>query len=325
MRQLARERGGKCLSAVYINGHTKLRWRCEDGHEWEAEPAAVKYGTWCPTCAGTKKLTLEALRAVAEKRGGKLLSSEYHNLQSPLTWECADGHQWDAAAMGIQHGKWCPRCAGNGRLSIEEMRALAQANGGECLSKRYVNNTTHLKWRCAQGHIWRAAPVTIKPTGYQERGTWCPVCARNSIYSLADMNELAARRGGECVSKTYVNEKTPLKWRCAKGHTWKATPNSIRPYTEKTKGSWCPFCANERRKLTIEEMKAVASSRGGECLSATYVNNKTPLLWRCDKGHQWQATPKRVRRSGLGQRGNWCPECADRTPALPVATKKRAE
>src|SRR5262249_53892019 len=93
MRQLARERGGKCLSAVHTKGQTKLRWRCEDGHEWDAEPAAVKYGTWCPTCAGTKKLTLEALRAVAEKRGGKLLSSEYHNLQSPLTWECADGHQ----------------------------------------------------------------------------------------------------------------------------------------------------------------------------------------------------------------------------------------
>jgi len=51
MQALARERKGVCLStAVYVNGKTKLRWRCSESHEWEAAPGNIKKGHWCPEC-----------------------------------------------------------------------------------------------------------------------------------------------------------------------------------------------------------------------------------------------------------------------------------
>ena len=52
MCQIALSRSGKCLSQNYVNGSTKLHWRCQFGHEWFATPDNVKNGRrWCPICA----------------------------------------------------------------------------------------------------------------------------------------------------------------------------------------------------------------------------------------------------------------------------------
>ena len=74
MREIAEQRGGQCLSTKYVNANTALKWRCSEGHEWEAKPAYVKGGTWCPACSGRQKLSLEALKNEAIQRGGRLLS-----------------------------------------------------------------------------------------------------------------------------------------------------------------------------------------------------------------------------------------------------------
>lgn len=58
--------------------------------------------------------------------------------------------------------------------------------------------------------------------------------------------------------------------------------------------------------LTIEEMRGIAASRGGSCLSTTYVNNKTLLCWKCSVSTHspWWASPGNVKNHG-----SWCPEC----------------
>lgn len=35
----------------YINSHTKISWICDQGHQWEARPDQIKYGTGCPQCS----------------------------------------------------------------------------------------------------------------------------------------------------------------------------------------------------------------------------------------------------------------------------------
>ncbi|MEO6921907.1 MAG: hypothetical protein ABI171_23210 [Collimonas sp.] len=57
-------------------------------------------------------------------------------------------------------------------------------------------------------------------------------------------------------------------------------------------------------RLTIEEMQRRAQQRGGLCLSTSYINTKTPLLWQCAKQHQWSCVPHHIKN------GRWCPECA---------------
>ena len=126
-------------------------------------------------------------------------------------------------------------------------------------------NLTFLSHRCAIS-FEKASPAIIK------RGHWCRLCSyEKRAYSIKDMQELAAISGGKCLSKKYVNIAAPLRFKCAKGHVWSTRPSSI------LKGSWCPTCAG-RRRGTIGQMRKIARSRGGKCLSKSYVNTRTSFL-----------------------------------------------
>lgn len=59
-------------------------------------------------------------------------------------------------------------------------------------------------------------------------------------------------------------------------------------------------------RLTIEEMHKIALERNGECLSAEYINARTPLEWKChnDNHPSWAACADSIKR------GTWCPKCA---------------
>ena len=248
MRAIARERGGECLSAEYLKPGIKLRWRCAHGHEWEAAPRNVIYGnkTWCPHCAGNARYTLADMQALAQKHGGQCLGPEYKNNETPLTWQCVEGHRWQAAPYTILDGIWCPRCDGRLIRSLEGLHQLAAERGGQCLSLSYPGGHQLAFWECKHGHRWWNTPRKINA------GQWCPHCARLSPLTLLDMRKVAKERGGYCLSTAYVNVDTKLQWECDRGHTWWSRPDNII-YGQ----TWCPECAYEamrgkkrrRRKL----------------------------------------------------------------------------
>ncbi|RHZ45451.1 hypothetical protein Glove_674g12 [Diversispora epigaea] len=67
---IAKARGGSCLSDKFINNKIPLRWKCSKDHEWNAPLDKIKNrNTWCPVCAATKEL---------------------------LQWRCSKGYEWSA-------------------------------------------------------------------------------------------------------------------------------------------------------------------------------------------------------------------------------------
>jgi len=307
MARLAREWKGKCLSDEYVDVNTKLDWECSAGHVWSNTPGKIKSGRWCPVCAKAKKcLTVGEMKTLAKERGGACLSTVYVDTQTKLRWRCAEGHEWEAKPGNVKRGGWCPVCAkAKSRLTVGEMKTLAKERGGACLSTVYVDVETKLRWRCAERHEWEATPLSIK---YAK--SWCPTCARRSRITLEQMQAVAKERGGECLSTVYVTSATKLRWRCAEGHEWEATPSSVN-----NQETWCPACAGKLR-VTIEQIQAVAKEQKGVCLSTVYVNNRTKLRWRCAEGHEWEATLSTVKLRL--KKGYWCPTCArpgHRTPA----------
>lgn len=114
---------------------------------------------------------------------------------------------------------------------------------------------------------------------------------------LTELLEIARQRGGDCLSKRYINSKEHLLWQCRKGHKWESTPFSV-----KVRKSWSPVCAGNQ-PLGLEKMHKLAWSRGGKCLSVEYFNVKTAMLWQCKNGHQFESTPDNVKQ------GKWCPSC----------------
>jgi len=294
LNNIAEEKDGKCLSEYYVNDNTKLKWECANGHQWEAIPNSIKNGRWCPNCIG-KHQTIEDMQELATEKGGKCLSDQYLGSKSKLLWECSEGHQWEAIPNTIKSGSWCPvcgtsRCSQMKKLTIEDMHKLAADRGGKCLSNKYISSNSKLKWECDKGHQWEAAPAAVKSR------TWCPICSGNQKQTIEDLQNLAAQKGGVCLSKNYLNSQTKLLWECSEGHQWKATPGNIKS------GYWCPYCGGTA-KLTIEKMQRIAEERGGKCVSSEYINSKTKLTWECSKGHQWEAIPNNIKK------GSWCPVC----------------
>ncbi|CAM9488457.1 unnamed protein product, partial [Sphacelaria rigidula] len=98
MQQIAKDKGGECLSTVFRGMVEKLRFRCAEGHEWETAPNNIFYhNTWCPACvfaqrAVRKRLTIEDMHFTAKQFGGEFLSTKYESTRTKYKWRCKRGH-----------------------------------------------------------------------------------------------------------------------------------------------------------------------------------------------------------------------------------------
>ncbi|GBB96864.1 hypothetical protein RclHR1_28590001 [Rhizophagus clarus] len=131
-----------------------------------------------------KKLTLDIARKIAKKHNGECLSTDprktidnmcqharswkgdclsdkYYNSDTKLKWICEKSHIWEARSEDVLRGTWCSVCTGNTQLTLEDMCTLAQKKDGGCLSDKYFNNSTKLKWICKNNHIWKAVSAKL--------------------------------------------------------------------------------------------------------------------------------------------------------------------
>ena len=92
---------------------------------------------------------------------------------------------------------------------------------------------------------------------------------------------------------------------------WKAIPSWDK--IDKSRPSETPTLldhgydeAKPANLLDIEDMRAAAKFRGGECLSDSMTPGDltTPLEWRCHFGHTFKASPRLILHGG-----HWCPDC----------------
>ncbi len=377
MKNHARKYRGECLSGQYINSKTHLRWRCCEGHEWEAKSDHVLKGHWCPICAGgvserTCRALLERMTGVPfpkqrpkwlrNERGKQMeldgyatsleVAFEYHGEQHYQ--HIAFFHKKSAGfeqrqrddegkrrlceqheivlfeiPYSIPHDQLQVHLARLlrrinkdilrddtpieitqldvwHRKDLEELRGVAISRGGSLLSGYYINNSTKLRWRCADGHEWEATRASVT------RGSWCSICGdkrsgrKRTKHANDEMNALAKAKGGICISGTYINSRSRFRWRCVIGHEWETQASVIMA------GHWCPKCEKlqlgRKYALTLEQIQETAKERGGQCLSDAYLNARQKLTWRCADGHTWQANANSVRQ------GSWCPICRGKRP-----------
>ena len=92
----------------------KVWWRCEKGHSWRGVIAnRTLQNSGCPHCAraASRKYSIADFRAIAEKRGGKCLSTEFTSVRQQLKLQCREGHVWETRADSVLYTtKWCPVC-----------------------------------------------------------------------------------------------------------------------------------------------------------------------------------------------------------------------
>ena len=188
------------------------------------------------------------------------------------------------------------------KTEIIVLQQYAISKGGQLISTQYINTNSYVLWQCKEGHQWEATWHSIKYCN-----SWCPFCVyeelskikRTNIYQL---QQYAILKGGQLISKEYINSYTPVLWECEQKHQWEAQWHNIK------NGNWCPYCADNKRALQqrtdINVLQQYAINKGGKLLSTEYINNHNPLLWECDKLHQWIVSWDRVKNYNT-----WCPKC----------------
>lgn len=182
LKNIINSKGGTLLSNFYNDSNTILTIKCEKGHIWDTKAKNIKRDRWCPTCKinkliNSRRNNIEAIKEFARSKDGECLSNNYVNNREKLLWKCLKGHTWEASAHSILRGSWCPVCNNNKKGSIEEMRDLAESKKGTCLSDKYINARTKLKWKCKRQHVWEQTPYEIK------KGKWCPICKNQGLHA----------------------------------------------------------------------------------------------------------------------------------------------
>lgn len=175
VKAAAKRFGGACLSPEYLGFGKKLQFRCKAGHEFESDPAQVLKKFHCQECKRTETLgkTFERLEKIVERRGGRVLASDFDGWSSRLDFECKTGHRWNALASSVLLGQWCAKCYHESKgPGIGALQKFAEKRSALCLSKEYKTARTPYLWRCVNGHEFKLSFSSAS------EGSWCHACRR---------------------------------------------------------------------------------------------------------------------------------------------------
>ncbi len=266
------------------NAHTKVWWKCREGHSWQATISSRNRGLGCPFCAGQRLLIGNNDFETWCKENSSVLLEEWNYERNELSpneypktsnkkvwWKCYLGHEWEASIANRVHGTKCPYCfngrnPSTGSISLEEwciktdnVQLLNEWNyekNGE-LTPNSITKGSHKKvwWKCERGHEWEAQ---IKSRTYNHG---CPYCSGTRKKAIVGENDLITWCKEH--NKDYIidewdydsnDDLTPemftfsshkrINWKCNKGHQWSAV---IKERTKK-RGNMCPECRKDNKE-----------------------------------------------------------------------------
>lgn len=245
------------------------------------------------------------------------LSPEHfrHKANKKVWWRCEQGHTWIVSINNrTQHATGCSVCprpigvAPNQRNLAGLNPTLASEwhptkNGDLRPEQVWPKSNRKVWWLCSEGHEWQAV------VGGRAAGSNCPYCygrfASKENNLAFKYPELLSDWDAEKNKGLNPSDFTPhvgkkIWWLCKNGHSWQATI-----YNRAKNKSGCPKCAqNASRRYTIEDFKAIAKKRGGDCISDKFISVRKKLKFICKEGHIWE-----TRADSVLYTEKWCPTC----------------
>lgn len=305
MQEIAKSRGGECLSKEYINSGTKLLWVCKDGHQWKTNPDSIKAEHWCPKCgnkrtANARRLTIEELQQIAKSKKGKCLSTKYISAKNFLLFECERKHQWQAQPTKIKHGQWCPRCLSEigENLCYHYFEHFFQTHFFKNRPKWLINSTGHLLELDGYNEELKLA---FEYNG-QQHYTYTKFFHTNQHFNEQQNNDQLKEKLCEQHNIRLIIIPYTIKYANIGEYILQQLKNHNITPPNLTIPNYLSFDIYPLRKL--KELQEFARTKEGKCLSDKYISVKTSLLWECKEGHQWFANPSNIKS------GKWCPKCA---------------
>ena len=170
--------GYELISSEYNGYYDKLKIICSEGHEYETSWNVIRAGSRCPICYRknqSKSMTKDfsEIESFFSKKGFKLLSkkSDYKNQYSKLETICPGGHEIIVYWAEFRRQKnGCPVCSGYKKKTLKEIKNYCDNFGYKCLSKKYINGESKLKFKCPEGHMYETTWCIF------QQGSRCPKC-----------------------------------------------------------------------------------------------------------------------------------------------------
>ncbi len=334
-------RRGACLSAAYVEPPAEMRWRCAEGHEWNADARSIARGGWCEVCRRERLERTAPLRArtragiplriVPERDLAAILEVPRPELRQRArgirrrgtgddrgyslgdVWHLLTEAQKAKARAYAAVSPHRPRGA---RVWISGYPALVAEwhptkNPGLSPDTLRWGSSRDVWWRCRRGHAWQA-----KPNRRTRYGEGCPYCSGKRVSAT---NSLAARyptiakqwhptkNGSLSPRDVTAGSSKRVWWRCTKGreHEWQAQVSDRQR-------AGCPFCAGNRPTSTTSlaarnpSLAAEWHEAKNRPLTPAQVTlfSERKVWWRCARGHVFH-----MRIAGRA-RGDGCPSCS---------------
>lgn len=326
IKSIAISKGGRCLSNHYKNNHSLLEFSCHLNHRWSTNWKNINKGSWCPECAIIKVRgsnnpradTIENMKKIANDRYGKCLSLEYLGAHKKLTWQCYLGHEWQAKPYSIKNGTWCPSCTdGIGERLCRFIFESLFKDKFPKVRPDFLRNEISGRNLELDGYSDKLK-IAFEYNGEQHY-------IDNSYYSKSkyDLQKIQKCKENNIALFSIKSISSVIKYKeiiseileQAKQYNISVEINEINInelYRTSTSESY------------LKEIKNIAISKGGKCLSNNYLDINSKLKFKCGKClYIWQATANSIKN------GNWCPYCANKIKsiddAILLATNKNGK
>jgi len=112
--------GWELLSPVYVNGHTKLKYRCDKGHIYWISWNKFQERRRCPKCYYSSDDFFELVKNKCSKLGYTILTEKYQSSKEPLHLCCKNRHVFSMTWNSISQGSRCPQCLCSSKVSKPE-------------------------------------------------------------------------------------------------------------------------------------------------------------------------------------------------------------
>jgi hypothetical protein len=163
---------GYCLEKQYVNSNHNMMFKCKNNHIFTSKWTYIYNSkVWCQRCSGRQVSIIDINNFVKEKHNGKCLSKKYKSIKEKLLFKCKNNHKFESSWDSIKHGKWCSKCRGGVKKSLNEICEYVKVMyNGECLNKQYKNKDSELLFKCENEHIFNKSWSKVR------KGTWCNEC-----------------------------------------------------------------------------------------------------------------------------------------------------
>ena len=303
------------------NSNKKVWWKCPKGHEWQATVAHRNGGTGCPYCSNKKVLKgyndLQTVNPVwveewNQELNGDLKPENYTVSSGKMVWwKCKKGHEWKATINDRNNGGGCPICNHGRKTSFPEYALLYY------LKKHGLETVHSYKENGYELDIYiPSLKVAVEYDGYywhkdkkKNDLTKNRMCKRDGIKLYRIREELPSLFDSSLDYVVQKNQKDlPIVLQNVVGEIIGSDVDidlkrdfiaieNTRDYVEK-----------ERTLLLLNPQIAADWNyqKNGSLKPENYtVSSGKKVWWKCDKGHEWQATI--ANRNG----GTGCPYCSN--------------